>query len=107
MKTKFITIFVTCGSKKEAKRITSSLLKKRLVACANIVSVVESQFWWKNKVDSATEVLVTLKTKLKNFRTIEKDIKRIHSYEVPEIIAIPILAGNREYLEWIDSIVSE
>ena len=92
---------ITCQSKKEADRIVSSLLKKRLAACANIISGVDSRFWWNGKIDQAREILVILKTKRGNFKKIEKETKRLHSYEVPEIIAIPIIAGSREYLGWI------
>ena len=94
-------VLITCQSKKEADRIALSLLKKRLAACANIISGVNSRFWWNGKIDKAREVLVILKTRRSNFKKIEKETKRLHSYEVPEIIAIPIIAGSREYLGWI------
>ncbi|MFA5146315.1 MAG: divalent-cation tolerance protein CutA [Candidatus Omnitrophota bacterium] len=97
-----IIILVTCGSMKEADTVASSLLKKRLAACANIIDGVRSRFWWQGKVDSADEVLVLFKAPAGNFRAIEKEVKRLHSYDVPEIIAIPITAGSREYLNWID-----
>ena len=97
----FLQLFVTCQSKKEADRIASSLLAKRLAACANTISGVDSKFWWNGKIDKAREVLVILKTKRSKFKRIEKEVKRLHSYEVPEIIAIPIVAGSREYLKWI------
>lgn len=102
MKTKFITIFVTCGSKKEAKRIVNSLLKKRIVACANIIDGIESRFWWRGKIDRAKEALVILKTTKKNFKALEQEVRRVHSYEVPEIIAMPIAAGSKKYLKWIE-----
>ncbi len=98
----FLQVFVTCQSKKEADAIAASILKKRLAACANIVSGVDSKFWWNGRIDKAKEVLVILKTKLSNFKRIEKEVKRIHSYEVPEIIAIPIIAGSKKYLNWIE-----
>ncbi|MDP3804830.1 MAG: divalent-cation tolerance protein CutA [Candidatus Omnitrophota bacterium] len=101
MKDKFVIIFVTCVSKEDAGKIIDSLLKKRLAACGNIVGGVESKFWWNGKIDSATEVLVMLKAKAANFKAIEKEVKRIHSYDVPEIIAIPIVDGSKEYLKWI------
>jgi len=98
----FIAIFVACGSGGEAKRIAETLLKKRLIACANITGAVRSRFWWKGKIDSAREVLLTLKTARANFAKIEKEVKAKHSYDVPEIIAVPIVAGSREYLEWMN-----
>ena len=76
-------------------------MNKRLIACANIISGVDSKFWWNGKIDRAKEFLVIIKTRCGNFKKIEKEVKRLHSYIVPEIIAIPILAGSKEYLGWI------
>ena len=98
----FCITFVTCQSKKEADRIASSLLNKRLIACANIVSGIDSKFWWNGKINTAKEFLIILKARSSSFKKIEKEVKRLHSYEVPEIITIPIIAGSKEYLEWID-----
>ena len=102
---KFVIIFVTCGSAIEARRIADALLRKRLIACANIVTDIESKFRWKGKIAKAKEALVVIKTKAGNFKTVEKAIRRIHSYDVPEIIAMPIVAGCKEYLDWIDGAV--
>lgn len=86
--------------------IADSLLKKRLVACANIIGKVQSKFWWRGKIDKANEVLVICKTSIDNFKAVEKEVKRIHSYEVPEIIAVPIISGSAEYLSWVkDNVV--
>ena len=101
----YIFIMVTCASKTEARKISARLLAKRLVACANILPKVESRFWWKGKLDTASELLVTMKTVRSNFKKIEAEIKRIHSYDVPEIIALPIVAGSRDYLDWISKAV--
>ena len=101
MRRKSVIIMVTCASRKEARRIADSLLKKRLVACANIVTEVESSFWWKGRVEKAKEVLLLMKTLEANFRKVEAQVKSLHSYEVPEVIAIPIAAGSKSYLDWI------
>lgn len=101
MKNEFAVVFVTCGSAKEARKIADRLLDKRLVACANIISGVESKFWWKEKIDKAAETLIMMKTLSKNFAKVEKEVRRFHSYEVPEIIAMPIVAGSRDYFRWI------
>jgi periplasmic divalent cation tolerance protein len=98
----FVIIMVTCASAKEAQRIADRVLAKRLAACANIVDGVRSKFWWKGKLDSAEETLVMMKTSKANFKKIENEIKKLHSYEVPEIIAVPVAAGSKEYLKWID-----
>lgn len=102
MEIRHIVILITCASKSEAERIAGVLLTKHLAACVNIISGVKSRFWWQGKIDDASEVLLMAKTKEKNFKSIESEVKNIHSYEVPEIIAVPIIAGNKDYLKWID-----
>ncbi|MFA5142703.1 MAG: divalent-cation tolerance protein CutA [Candidatus Omnitrophota bacterium] len=97
----FCIILVTCQSKIEARKIASSLLKKRLAACVNIMPGVDSRFWWKGNIDRSGEVLLTAKSVRRNFMRIEKAVRRLHSYDVPEIIAIPLIAGSADYLRWI------
>jgi len=96
-----VVIITTCVSKKEADNIVKSLLSKKLIACANVVSGVESSFWWKAKIEKAKEYLVIIKAMRAKFTAIEKEIKRIHSYECPEILALPVVAGSKNYLNWI------
>ncbi|MFA6141723.1 MAG: divalent-cation tolerance protein CutA [Candidatus Omnitrophota bacterium] len=103
MNKKFLIVFTTCKSRKEARRIVTSLLKKKLIACANIMGPIESRFRWKGRIDKADEVMVYMKTKYGNFASVEKEVKGLHSYAVPEIIAIPVIAGNKDYLKWIES----
>ena len=98
---KYIVIFATCASEKEAAKIAKNLLSERLIACANIIAGVKSLFRWKGKVDKAKETLLVIKTVRKNFLKVQKRIKKLHSYEVPEIIALPIVAGENDYLKWI------
>ncbi|MCM8791699.1 MAG: divalent-cation tolerance protein CutA [Candidatus Omnitrophica bacterium] len=95
-------IFVTCASRREAKRIAISLIKERLVACVNIIDKVESFFWWQGKVDYAKEFLLIIKSNKKKFPKIEKKIKELHSYKVPEIITLEIVEGEKNYLRWLD-----
>jgi periplasmic divalent cation tolerance protein len=97
-----IVIFITASGKKEAKRIAEGLLKKRLIACANILEDVSSLFWWKAKVDKAAEALLIVKSKKALLPKIIQCVKSLHSYEVPEIIALPIIGGYKPYLKWID-----
>lgn len=101
MAKKYILVMVTCASGAQARKISGRLLAKRLVACANILPKIESRFWWKGKLDSASEILVMMKTVRSNFKKIEAEIKCVHSYEVPEIVAVPIAIGSRDYLDWI------
>jgi len=98
---RYRVVFVTCGSVAEARNIGRAVVEKKLAACANIVSGVESIYRWKGKVERAREVLVIIKTSATRLRELEREVKRLHSYDVPEFIALPIVAGSKDYLEWI------
>jgi periplasmic divalent cation tolerance protein len=98
----YIIVFVTAGSKEEAEKIAGGLLKAKLAACVNIIDNVDSHFWWQGKIDKAKEVLLVLKTRKALFSKVVKKVKSLHSYSVPEIIALPVIAGNKQYLDWID-----
>ena len=97
-----LVVLVTCRSAKEAERIVRNLVAARLAACGNILrSPVRSIYRWKEKIESAREVLLVIKTSRRRFPALQAAIKRLHSYEVPEIIALPIAAGSRAYLSWL------
>lgn len=97
-----IVVFVTCANIEQAKNISEALIKEKLAACVNLINPVNSLFWWQGKVDSSEEILLIIKTKKRLFIKLEKLVKSLHSYDVPEIIALPIIAGNKKYLKWID-----
>jgi periplasmic divalent cation tolerance protein len=102
-----LVVLVTCRSAKEADRIARSLVAARLAACGNILSSpVRSIYRWKERIESATEVLLIIKTSCRRFPALQAAIKRLHSYEVPEIIALPIAAGSRSYLSWLTESVA-
>ncbi|MGD0958030.1 MAG: divalent-cation tolerance protein CutA [Candidatus Acidiferrales bacterium] len=97
-----IVVLVTCGSAREAKRIARALVGQRLAACANILRVpLESVYRWKGKVESARELLLIIKTSRQRFPALRKEVQRLHSYDVPEIIALPVASGAPGYLAWI------
>jgi periplasmic divalent cation tolerance protein len=99
-----IVVLVTCGSKKEARKIAQALVQRRLAACVQEIGVpVRSMYRWKGRVESANEVLLLIKTSRKRFSAVSTLVKKLHSYEVPEIIALNIAEGSREYLDWITS----
>jgi len=98
----YIVVLVTVANKKEARIIAATLLKKRLAACVNIVDKVCSFFWWQGKIDSAKELLLVIKSKKKNFPALAREVRKLHSYTVPEIIALPLIAGDKPYLKWLD-----
>jgi periplasmic divalent cation tolerance protein len=102
-KTEHIVVFVTVADEEEARLISRVLLKQRKVACSNIIPAINSLFWWQEKIDSAHESLLVIKTKAALLDEVTQLVKEIHSYDVPEIIALPIIGGNQDYLEWIDS----
>lgn len=102
-----IVVLVTCGSANEARRIARALVEARLAACGNIVEApVRSIYRWKGKVETAREYLLIVKSSRKRFAALEKAVKRLHSYDVPEIIALPIVVGSAGHLRWIDRCVS-
>lgn len=104
---KEVVIFITTDSAEEARSISELLLNKKKVACVNIVPAVDSLFWWQGKLDSAKESLLILKSKASLLNEIIDLVKGIHSYDVPEIIALPIIGGNDDYLRWIGEEVAE
>ena len=93
--------YITCPKKKEAHKIASFLVKKKLVACANIINNVDSVFTWKGKIKRAKEVLIVGKTMNKNVQKIIQNVKKLHSYEVPCVIFFDIKNGNTDFLKWI------
>lgn len=102
---RYVVIFSTCANKREAQKISRGLIREKLAACVNIIEKIESIFWWKGKTDSAKEALLIIKSKYSSLNKIIKVVKSLHSYEVPEIIALPITGGYKPYLEWMDESV--
>jgi len=99
---KYIQIITTTESKEDAARIAKELVKKRLVACAQVIGPIQSTYWWKGEIESSEEWLCLMKSREDLYPNLEKALKDIHAYEVPEIIAIPILTGHQPYLQWMD-----
>ena len=105
LKNDYIVVLVTTKDKLEAEKISQSLLSDRLIACANIVSPATSFFHWSGKIDKAEECLVVMKSRLDLFAQVVERVKCLHSYEVPEIVALPIVDGSAAYLDWMNSIL--
>jgi len=97
----YIFVVMTAANMEEAVKIVRCLLDERLIACANIVGPVSSLFWWEGKIDEASEFLVFMKSHRSLFKRISERVKEIHSYQVPEVIALPIIEGSPPYLEWL------
>jgi periplasmic divalent cation tolerance protein len=94
-------VFCTCPSREEARQIVRDLVEKKLAACVNISNSIESIYSWQNKVETAEEVLLLIKTTSRNYQKLEKEIQMLHSYSVPEIIAITVEQGSSAYLDWV------
>ena len=97
----YILILVTCANKKEAEKISSLLLEEGLIACVNIIERVNSMFRWEGNIDNAAESLVMMKSRRSLFENIRLMVKENHSYDVPEIIAFPVIEGDEDYLNWV------
>jgi len=98
--TDYIVVFVT-APEDEAVDLAKTLVEERLVACVNIVPGLRSIYWWQGKVEDEPEVLCIMKTRSNLFESLRDRVRELHSYEVEEIIALPIVAGNPPYLDWI------
>jgi len=98
----YIQISTTTETKEEAQKIAQYLVKQKIDACVQITGPIESTYRWKGKVEKAVEWLCLIKTKEDLFNKAEASIKKLHSYETPEIIAVPIVKGSKEYLKWLD-----
>ncbi len=101
-----LVVFVTCGSEEEGLKIAHALVEERLAACVNLVSPIRSIYRWEGKVWDEKEWLLIIKTQTARFEDVEKKVKSLHSYSVPEIIALPITKGYSSYLNWLEEMTS-
>jgi periplasmic divalent cation tolerance protein len=101
-----ILVLITCATPDEANRIARALVEQRLAACVNVIPHVRSLFSWENKLSEEEEVLLVVKTRRPRFRELALSVKALHSYSVPEIIALPVIEGSSSYLKWIDDVTT-
>lgn len=97
-----VLVIVTAANKAEAEKIAQTLLSERLIACANIIGPAHSLYWWQGKIETAEEHVILMKTRKGLFTELAEKVKALHSYQVPEIIAIPIAEGFKPYVKWLD-----
>ena len=97
----YIQVVTTVGKKEQARAIAQKVLNKRLAACVQITTC-SSMYRWKGRVETDEELLVVMKSRRDLFKALEKVLKKNHPYEVPEILATPVVKGNKEYLAWLD-----
>ena len=98
-------LFVTVSSAKEAKRISVSLVENRLAACVNIIPSVQSVYKWNGELNMDDELLLIIKTKSDLVKEIEKQVRKLHTYETPEILSFSVDEANKKYLDWIESVL--
>jgi periplasmic divalent cation tolerance protein len=98
-----IVILCTCSSAEESQRIASRLLEDHLAACVNVLPSVRSYYWWQGAIESADEHLLFIKSTAALFPAVQDAVRQMHSYEVPELLALPVLAGSADYLAWLRS----
>ncbi len=97
----YVVVLITAPVEK-ASEIATFLVEKELAACVNVIEQVHSTYWWMGKIENDAESLLIAKTKSELFKKLVEEVKKVHPYEVPEIIALPVVDGNEDYLRWID-----
>ena len=102
----YIIVLSTCDSAEMARSIAENLVSRQLAACVNIVPGIESVYQWQGKVQRDSEILLVIKTRQACFEALQNAIQELHSYELPEIIAVPVQSGEKNYLDWITSSTS-
>lgn len=104
---KYIIVFMTASTRDEAKNIIWTLLEEKHIVCANIIENISSFFWWKGKIEEEKEVLVLMKSTVDKFEKLSKRSMELHSYDIPEILSIPIEDGSSSYSDWMKSILDQ
>ena len=97
-----IVVLSTCGSPEEADRLARSLVEQRLAACVSVIPGINSHFWWQGRLETAQECLLLIKSSRESFDQLRSAVEQAHSYEIPEVIALPVVDGALNYLNWID-----
>ena len=97
----YLIVFMTASNREEAVKIVRVLLEERLIACGNLVDGVSSFFWWKGAIEEEKEVLAIMKSDEECFKKLSERIAELHSYDVPEVLAVPVVDGLPSYLDWL------
>lgn len=100
--TEFVVVFVTVGSSKEGERLARALVEEQLAACVNRIKGIQSIYRWQEQVEQSEEELLVIKSRRDLFDRLKKRVQELHSYSVPEVIALPILDGSESYLRWLE-----
>lgn len=100
-----LLVYTTCGDAEQAQSLAEILVRQKLVACVNILPQVQSVYIWNNEIQQDDELLLVMKTHQRCYEQLEQTILACHPYEVPEIIALPVVAGSKAYLDWVTQTV--
>lgn len=98
----YLMVVTTTETQEDAQKIAGALVKNRLAACVQVVGPVTSTYWWQDELETATEWLCFIKSSSRVYNELEATIRQVHPYDTPEIIATPIVAGSRAYLDWLE-----
>ncbi len=99
--TNYIQVITTFETKSDAERTARSILEKRYAACIQVIGPIASMYWWNDRIENSEEYLCIIKSRDDLFTELEQIIKKLHPYDVPEILSVPLLDGNSDYLEWM------
>jgi periplasmic divalent cation tolerance protein len=97
-----IQVITTTETKADAQAIAHAVVQKRLAACVQIIGPITSTYWWQGEIETAEEWLCVIKSRRDLYEQLEAAIKEVHPYDVPEILAVPVIAGSKDYLRWLD-----
>ena len=101
MMDEYLQVVTTTATREDAQKIADALVEKRVAGCVQILGPIVSTFWWHGKIERTEEWLCMIKSERRFYSRLEQSIKELHSYETPEIIAVPIVAGSQQYLQWL------
>jgi len=102
----WLLVLITCSSREEAYKIAKHLVEKKLASCVNIVDNIHSIYWWMGNVEESDEALLITKSRSDKFEAIVEEVRKLHSYQIPEIIGLPIMIGFEKYIKWLNESIS-
>ena len=103
----YIQVITSTRNKKDAEKIAAELIRMKLAACTQILGPVNSFYWWNGNIETANEWICVIKSKRSLYSQIERVIKKLHPYQVPEILALPVVEGSKDYLKWFDNEIQQ
>ncbi len=101
----YIQVMTTTETEEEARRIARALVERRLAGCVQVLGPITSTYWWEGEIETAQEWLCLIKSRRDLYPELETAIRELHTYEVPEILALPVVEGDRRYLEWLGGVL--